>query len=130
VPLINYLPRSPNASILITTKDKRIGERLTNKEKAIIVLPITEPEAERLLLSKMAQKSNLDETKSDELLKVLGNLSLAIIQAAAYISENNITVEEYLEALCSEDSEIQDLLSEDLTNLRRDFQNQNSVIQT
>jgi Tfp pilus assembly protein PilF len=129
-PLVNYLPRSPNGSTLITTRDKRVGERLTNRERAVIVLPMAEPEAERLLLSKVAQEGNLDKAKSGELLKVLGNLPLAITQAAAYIDENNITIEEYLEALCSEDSEIQDLLSEDLTDLRRDFQSQNSVIRT
>ena len=129
-PLINYLPRSSNGSILITTRDKRIGERLANREKAIVVSPMAGPEAEALLWSKVVQEGSLNKTKSSELLKILGYLPLAITQAAAYISENSITVDEYLEALCAEDSEMQDLLSEDLLDLRRDFESQNSVIRT
>jgi hypothetical protein len=129
-PLINYFPRSSNGLTLITTRDKRVGERLANREKAIIVLPMTKPEAERLLWSKAAEEESLDKTKSRELLEVLGYLPLAITQAAAYISENNITVEEYVEAIYAEDSEIQDLLTEDLPDLRRDFESQSSVIRT
>jgi hypothetical protein len=68
--------------------------------------------------------------KSSELLEVLGYLPLAITQAIAYISENNIIVEEYLEVFYIEDSEIQDLLSEDLLDLKRDFESQSLVIRT
>jgi hypothetical protein len=129
-PLVKYLPHSSNGSTLITTRDKRVGERLTNREKAIMVLPMAELEAERLLWSKVTQEGSLDKTKSSELLEVLGYLPLAITQAAAYISENNIKIEEYLESFRAEDSEIQDLLSEDLPDLRRDFESQNSVTRT
>jgi hypothetical protein len=129
-PLVNYFPYSSNGSMLITTRDKRVGERLANREKAIIILPMAKPEAERLLWSKVAKEGSLDKTRSSELLEILGYLPLAITQAAAYISENNITVEEYLEAIRAEDSEIQDLLSEDLPDLRRDFESQSSVIRT
>ena len=128
VPLFTYLPRCPNGSILVTTRDKRVGERLADGEKATMVLPMAEREAERLLWSKAAQEGSLDKT--NELLEVLGYLPLAITQAAAYISENGITVEKYLKMLYAEDSEIQDLLSEDLPDLRRDSRGQNSVIRT
>jgi hypothetical protein len=60
-PLVNYLPRGSNASILITTRDKRVGERLANREKAIMVLPMAEPEAERLLWSKVDQEGSMDK---------------------------------------------------------------------
>ena len=129
-PLVNYLPRSSNGSILITTRDKRVGEALVNREKAIMVLPMAEPEAEKLLWSKVAQEKSLDKTKSSELLEVLGYLPLAITQAAAYIRHNSITIEEYLKVIRIDDSEIQDLLSEDLPDLRRDFESQNSVIRS
>ena len=81
-------------------------------------------EAERLLWSKVAQEDNFDKTKSNKLLEVLEYLPLAITQAAAYISENSIKVEEYLEAFCAEDSEMQDLLSEDLPDHRSDRDSQ------
>lgn len=129
-PLVNYFPHSSNGSILITTRDKRVGERLANGEKAIIVLPMTEPEAERLLWSRMDGEDLSDKTKSSEFLKLLEYLPLAITQAAAYVRENNITVEEYIEAIKAENSEIQDLLSEDIPDLRRDFESPSSVIRT
>jgi hypothetical protein len=78
----------------------------------------------------VAKEGSLDKTKSSKLLEVLGYLPLTITQAAAYISENNIIVEEYVKAIYVEDSEIQDLLTEDLLDLRRDFESQSSVIQT
>lgn len=89
------------------------------REKAIIVLPMTKPEAERLLWSKVAEKGSLKKTKSSKLLKVLKYLSLAIAQAAVYINKNSITVEEYLEIFCADDSEMQVLLSENLPDHRR-----------
>ncbi len=70
----------------------------------------------------------MDKTRSSKLLKVLEYLPLIITQVAAYISKNSIIVKEYLEILCTEDSKIQDLISENLSDLRRDFKSQNSVI--
>ena len=46
VALVNYLSYS---LILITTRDKQVGERLANREKSIVVLPIARLELEALL---------------------------------------------------------------------------------
>ena len=129
-PLVDYLPRGPKGYIIITTRDKRVGERLTDREEAIIINPMAELEAKELLQSKVAQASRLEQTKLKELLELLGCLPLAITQAAAYISENSITIQEYLETLSEEASGIQDLLNQDLPDLRRDSRGQNSVIWT
>jgi hypothetical protein len=116
--------------MLITTRDKRMGERLAEREKTIMVLPMARTESEALLWSKVAEEGSWNKTKTGELLEVLGYLPLAITQAAAYISENDISIEEYLDAFRANDSEIQDLLSEDLPDHRRDFESQSSVIRT
>ena len=133
-PIINYIPRSSNGSTIITTRDKRVGERLTNREKPIEILPMDRPEAESLLWSKVPPDYILDRVRSSELLELLGYLPLAITQAAAYISENSISVEDYVKAFQAADSEMQDLLSVDLPDHRRDFEMrsdmQNSVIRT
>jgi hypothetical protein len=60
----------------------------------------------------------------------LKDFPLAITQAAAFISENGLTLEEYLEAFQEDDSELVALLSEDTGDVRRDFQNGNSVMRT
>ena len=57
-PLVKYLPRSSNGLILITTRDKRVGERLADREKAIMVLPMAGPESEALLWSKVAEEGS------------------------------------------------------------------------
>ena len=129
-PLVDYLPRSLKGYIIITTRDKRVGERLTDREEPITVNPMAEREAEQLLQSKVAQASRPDQTKLKKLLEALEYLPLAITQAAAYIVENTITVEEYLETLLEEDSGLQDLLDQDLPDHRRDSRGQNSVIRT
>ena len=128
--VVNHLPRSSKGYILITTRDRRVGERLAGGEKAIDVEPMANLEAEQLLQSKVAEARRFDQTKRRDLLKLLGCLPLAISQAAAYISENNITIEEYLETLSEEAFGIQDLLDQDLPDLRRDSRSQNSVIRT
>ncbi|KAI9769307.1 MAG: hypothetical protein M1839_003758 [Geoglossum umbratile] len=110
--------------------DKPVKERLAKREKAIVVLPMAVLQAEGLLWPKVCQEGSLDKAKASGLLKVLGYLPLAITQAAAYISENNTTIEGYLEAFYAEDSEMQGLLSEDLPDLKREVESQNSVVRT
>ncbi|MCJ1252082.1 hypothetical protein MMC30_009320 [Trapelia coarctata] len=128
-PLARYLPHSNNGSILITTRDSRVGERLCNREKSIPVLPMKEAEAEALLRSKISEDA-WAEGDARELIKELAYLPLAITQAAAFISENNETMPGYLRVLRLGDSDLQDLLSEDLEDPRRDPETENSVMRT
>jgi hypothetical protein len=103
-PLFNYLPRSLKGSIIITTRDARLGERLADMEKPIVVPPLAIQEAERLLRSKLPQDYELGDIDAVDLLNTLGCLPLAITQAAAFISENSITPAEYIEAFQANDS--------------------------
>ena len=91
-----YIPRSPNGNIIVTTRDTRVGERLTDRDKCIIVPPLTEQEAERLLRSKLSDGHDWVEAKATSLVETLAYLPLAITQAAAFISENHCTVADYL----------------------------------
>ncbi|ERF73050.1 hypothetical protein EPUS_08614 [Endocarpon pusillum Z07020] len=129
-PLVSYLPRNSKGSIIITTRDARVGERLSEREKSITVLPLVVQEAEHLLRSKLQQDAEWSEPDAAELLKLLGCLPLAITQAAAFISENMITVAKYTDILQASDSELTDLLSEDLQDPRRDLDAPSSVIRT
>ena len=131
VPLAYRLPHSATGSILITTRDRRVGERLTNRQKPVIILKMNQSEAEQLFFSSYARECrDLDKIKINELLTTLEYLPLAISQAAACISEKSITISEYLEGFYKDDSEGRDLLSEDIPDLRRDYEIPNSVIRT
>ena len=124
-----YIPNNPKGSVLITTRDKRLGERLTNRQKPLEVLPMTRFEARNLLYSKISDDECSDAELS-ELLSELAYLPLAITQAAAFISENNITVSEYLQALEAGEEDSKELLSEHLEDPRRDLDSENSVMRT
>ena len=82
-----------------------------------------------MLRSKLPE-DGWSEADSSKLLNDLEYLPLAITQATAFISENGITLTEYLEALRTDDSDMKDLLSEDLEDPRRDWETKNSVIRT
>ena len=128
-PLARYVPHGSNGFILITTRDSRVGERLCNREKPIQVLPMNAAEAEDLLRSKISDDLWVEED-ARELLQDLAYLPLAITQAAAFISENNQTISEYLRILRMGDGDLQELLSEDLEDPRRDLDTDNSVMRT
>ena len=130
-PLKDYLPQNPNGSILLTTRDERLGQRLAGRHASMIVDRMSLQEAQDLLRNgqlELPKHSNLDDTRN--LLEALEYLPLAISQAAAFISENHITLSEYLEILRTSDSDTQELLNEDLEDLRRDKESENSVIKT
>jgi hypothetical protein len=127
--LVTYLPHSENGCILITSRDRRVGERLAGRENCITVLPPDQDEAEELLQSKLGPEI-WEKNTARTVIEALERLPLAITQAAAFISENSLTLEEYLEAFEANDSELVDLLSEDSGDIRRDVQNGNSVMRT
>ena len=130
MPLVDYLPQGSHGLILITTRDTRTGERLAGRHNSISVDPMSSLEAQDLLRaqSKRPDDGNSDDSRS--LVEALGYIPLAITQAAAFISENKLTLADYLEMLRTDGSGLQDLLDEDLGDLRRDSESQNSVIRT
>ena len=124
-----YLPINSTGAILITTRDRRVGERLSGRTKPIEVGFMTAQEGRELLKSTVAE-DNWDERDGLKLCEELLFLPLAITQAAAFISENNILVSEYLGMLLAGDEEIKALLSEHLEDSRREFDTENSVMRT
>jgi hypothetical protein len=74
-PLINYLPHSPNGSILITSRDRRLGERLAGRDNCVTILPPDQDEAEALLRSKTAPEL-WDSSVAGTLVEALERLPL------------------------------------------------------
>ena len=131
VPLFNCLQKSSKGSMIITTRDMRVGEKLANMMTPIPVLPLDIVEAQRLLKSKShLNDGEEDDTDALKLLETLNYLPLAITQAAAFISENSITVAVYVQMLQESDAGIKDVLEEDFHDAGRDTDIQNSVFKT
>ena len=128
--LSDFLPRNDNGSMIITTRDTRIGHRLIDREEVVIVLPLAPLDAEQLLRYKIPIWDNVKTESIQDLVEILGCIPLAITQAAAFIQENSITVKTYLERLKESDFDLQDYLEEDLPDTRRYPDSENSVIRT
>ena len=57
----------------------------------------------------------------EQLTKLLEHLSLALAQAAAFIQENSLAIDEYLELYRADDETQIELLSESFETMGRDF---------
>jgi pentatricopeptide repeat protein len=129
-PLHNYLPRSAKGSIVITTRDKRVSERLADREKSLEVLPLPAQESRQLLQQNLHSPHEWETEDASELLHTLEFLPLAITQAAAFIRENVISLAEYMKLLRKSDSHLSELLNEDIPDSRRVNQAEHSVFRT
>lgn len=128
--ILDYLPQCDHGTILITTRDRAVAVKFTKGSISdlIEVKPMTETESGELVKSVMAGSPSNSEI--GKLADLLGYLPLAMVQAAAFIEENMISVGEYLE-LCEENHDIQmDLLCEDFEALGRDSHVPNAVATT
>ena len=130
--LHEYLPRNGGVKIIITTSDRRVASRLTDREDPIMISPMDLKDASSLLKSRTILDRTLDlnATELAGFLETLGNLPLAITQAAAFITENNITASEYLNVLRTNQSEVEDLLGEEIGDQRRYSESRNSILST
>jgi tetratricopeptide (TPR) repeat protein len=111
--LIDYLPRSEQGCIIFTTRDRKTAVKLAHQN--IIEVPEMDDDVAIELLQKCLVNSDLvnDTLDTVTLLKELSYLPLAIVQAAAYINENGITLTEYQSLLTDQEEEVIDLLSEE-----------------
>jgi tetratricopeptide (TPR) repeat protein len=124
------LPRNENCFMITTTRDKRIGQRLSDQEEEIAIEALPPKDAEQLLVSKIPRLENPNSADIYSLNEILGNIPLAITQAAAFIRENSMTVEAYIKELKTSDSDLQDYLDENLPDPRRYPDSENSVART
>ncbi|OCK72835.1 hypothetical protein K432DRAFT_411387, partial [Lepidopterella palustris CBS 459.81] len=129
--LSDFLPQSPNGSILITSRNRELAYKLTEHASDIIkVDPMDQGHALALLQKKLGP--DFKEHDAVKLLQTLDYMPLAITQAAAYISQRapRTTVSSYLQDLLRGDKERARLLKKDVGDSRRDGRASNSIIAT
>jgi len=108
--LIDYLPSSSHGSMVFTTRSQRTAYRLANTN-VVKVESMDESAAKQLLSESLINQELLSDDKATmDLLEWLTFLPLAIVQAAAFISENVMTPSEYLAILQDTQSKEQDLI--------------------
>jgi len=131
--LMDYLPRRLHAtrSMMVTTRNRDIGENLGEGEACIEVGPFSVDEAQVLLRSKARRPiDGSDDGATQTLVEVLGRIPLAISQAAAYMNRNSMDVRKYLTALKKDQQNLIDHLSTELHDHRRERGYPNSVFRT
>ncbi|KAF2175506.1 TPR-like protein [Zopfia rhizophila CBS 207.26] len=130
-PLLDFLPQSPNGSILVTSRSQDVAHRLTGSHSSIIeVKPMDEDDALALLQKKLS--FNVNKGNAVELTHALDYMPLAITQAAAYIAQRapHMTVLRYLDEIRKSDRARARLLKKDVGDSRRDGRASNSIIAT
>ena len=111
--LKDYLPRSRQGCVVLTTRSRKIATKLA-QSNVFEVLEMDKEVATQLLSKSLINQKLLSNYQEDtlKLLQQLTFLPLAIVQAAAYINENGITLSDYLSLLEEQEEDVVDLLSE------------------
>ena len=122
--------RASSTQVLVTTRDRRVGERLAVRGATSFVQNMSLDEAIQLLESYLPRTTKTDLFDHERLVESLDYLPLAITQAAAYITEDCINVGEYLSLLQEGDEQLEQLLGESLSDSRRSHQESNSPFKT
>jgi tetratricopeptide (TPR) repeat protein len=117
-----------NGSIVVTTRDSRLENRLAIAGSTLEVPEMSTSEALQLLESRISIPEELDHD-AQALLVELGLLPLAITQASAFILENRVTISEYLQLFRGEDNSPHEALSRSFQDPRRQSED-NSVMNT
>ena len=129
-PLVEYLPQCPNGSILITTRSKNAALKLVKPRNIIAIEPMSQIDALALFRNKLG--GNDGGHDAAQLVAELEFMPLAIVQAAAYISElaPRCSIRQYLQMFQKSDSKISSLLEYEAEELQRDSEAKNSIIIT
>ncbi|KAI8711509.1 NB-ARC domain-containing protein [Fusarium sp. LHS14.1] len=130
-----WLPRNNQGRILFTTRSSKVAFQVISDPQCVVKLSEMSPDEAKDYLRKSLyrQESLQDDKTMVELLDNLDYLPLAIKQATAYMNENDLTIEEYLEVLQNtEDNMVELLRSEfrDDTRYMESEQCQNAVATT
>ena len=105
-PLASYIPKCSHVSVLVTTRNKQTGLRLTHQRRSIAVGKMDDIQSQQLLSEKLNDSTSEDRQK---LAARLESLPLALAQAAAFIQANCISTSEYIKLLDETPAEVLDI---------------------
>ncbi|KAF9768821.1 hypothetical protein IL306_013824, partial [Fusarium sp. DS 682] len=123
-----YLPRCSQGMLLVTTRNKQVAVKVTKGQHSIEVNRMKDDEA-RDLMAKRLKDPFLSTSDLLILTSRLEHLPLALSQAAAFMQENNMTINEYLEFLENDETLIK-LLDEDFEADGRDADSLHALAKT
>ena len=124
-----HIPECAHGSVLVTTRNKEAGSRLTRGGRPIEVKAMDDKESKELLEKKLEEDS-IDPSDLSTLSSRLEHLPLALVQAAAFMQEKSVPISRYLELLDNSDQDLVDLLSEEFETDGRDSETPRAVAET
>ena len=129
--LANYLPKSDQGSILLTTRFQKVGASFTSTQNVMNLQLMTLIESELLLRARLGDECS-EESHSlyQELARELERTPLALVQAASFMSQNCISLDMYLRMYGESDMSKIKLLSEDFEDDIRDSDAKNPIATT
>ncbi|KAJ5919053.1 hypothetical protein N7466_009996 [Penicillium verhagenii] len=132
--LIEYIPISKNGSIIITSRSREVALKMVHFKDIIDVNPMERSEALELLRNTLDKSEDLDQSEdslsSQQLIKELDFMPLAIVQAASFIRERGCrySVTQYLQEFQESDREAIKLLKKEPSYLNRVPEAKNSIL--
>jgi hypothetical protein len=124
-----YIPDCHHGTILVTTRNKKAGIKLTKNQGMIQVLEMDES----LSIDLVRKTLDVEDIQRDDirdLVVLLDYLPLALVQAAAYIQENSLSVKKYISMLSAGNHHVVKLLGENFEAFGRDTEIPNAVAAT
>ena len=98
--LIEYIPQTEKGCLIYTTRSRDVAVDLATENEPIKVTPLSFSDSVALLGAKVIRGSSQQE--QEDLLDELGQLPLALSQAAAFMTKRGKTVADYIGLLRSE----------------------------
>ena len=126
--LERFLPECGHGSILLTTRNKQTGVKLTRGRMIIEIKKMTLAESSQLVCERLDE--GFDSDHVIQLINRLDKIPLALDQAAAYMQENGLTTNQYLQLLNQSDGSFVELLNEPFEAVGRDSSIPNAVATT
>ncbi|KAJ6023965.1 hypothetical protein N7540_004762 [Penicillium herquei] len=133
-PLLAYIPRIPNGSIIITSRTREVASKMVRDRDLIEVQPMERSEALELLQRKLGEPKEIGESQphNEQLVDVLELMPLAIVQAASFIRNRapRYSVLQYIEDFEKSEHQAIKLLKREAGYLHRDWEAKNSILIT
>ena len=130
--LAAFVPEVAHGSVLITSRNRIAAESLIGGSSTILeVKPMNDSDTLALIRARSGDEKSLEED-CIALLHMLGNIPLAITQAAAYISQKapRMSISRYLNLFSQSVKNQTELLEDNFRDLRRDPEVANALLTT
>ncbi|KAH8669304.1 hypothetical protein BGZ61DRAFT_116342 [Ilyonectria robusta] len=129
--LASFLPQNCNGSIVVTSRNMDVAERLVGGWSNILTIPAMKTEEACQLLQEKLEVG-YDAGAATDLVRALDHMPLAITQAAAFINRRapRMSIPTYLNEFRGSNKKKASILNKDAGDLRRDESASNSIVTT